>query len=288
MSRNPEVSSTFYSSFQSIRAELESLTPEQLVAINIDVHGAVQTALGCMPELAGHRDAIRARFGAEWVEHLDKLEVYAQAAVQAHGEFLGAQTSSAELQELSRQLVEIRDILVTDATSLVKRKVIDPQALAGLRGTVGFRNQVLDVIQLTAMFRRNWGAVREITPVKIEDLERAETLTTELTRAAGIREQGAASSTSVAEMRQRAFTLFVRTYDELRRAMSFLRWHEGDVDEIIPSLYAGRGGRGKRVEDEPTEPTPVVLEPTPVSDDAEDKPPARPNVGMPGSDPFVS
>lgn len=44
-------------------------------------------------------------------------------------------------------------------------------------------------------------------------------------------------------MRQRAFTLLVSSYDEARRAVSFLRWHEQDLESIAPSLWSGRGAR---------------------------------------------
>jgi hypothetical protein len=64
-------------------------------------------------------------------------------------------------------------------------------------------------------------------------------------RAAGQREQGPAVVVETARIRQQAFTLLVKAYDETRRAVSFLRWREGDADTIAPSLYAGRGGRGK-------------------------------------------
>lgn len=37
--------------------------------------------------------------------------------------------------------------------------------------------------------------------------------------------------------KQRAFTLFVRAYDEARRGLTFLRWHEDDVDDILPTIY---------------------------------------------------
>jgi len=47
------------------------------------------------------------------------------------------------------------------------------------------------------------------------------------------------------DIRQRVFTLFYNLYDEIRRAVSFLRWHHEDADSIIPSLYAGRGGHAK-------------------------------------------
>jgi len=43
--------------------------------------------------------------------------------------------------------------------------------------------------------------------------------------------------------------LVVNTYDEVRRAVHYLRWREGDAEEIAPSLYSGRRRRSKRDED---------------------------------------
>ena len=40
------------------------------------------------------------------------------------------------------------------------------------------------------------------------------------------------------DTRQRAFTLLVTAYDEVRRAVTFVRWAEGDADAFAPSLYA--------------------------------------------------
>ncbi len=49
-----------------------------------------------------------------------------------------------------------------------------------------------------------------------------------------------------AEIRQQAFTLFIRTYDQLRRAVHYLRWEHGDAEEIAPSLYAASRRRSSR------------------------------------------
>jgi hypothetical protein len=57
------------------------------------------------------------------------------------------------------------------------------------------------------------------------------------------KEQGAALVVEVAAQRHRAYTLFVRAYDEVRRAVSFLRWRKGDADDIIPSIYSVRAAR---------------------------------------------
>jgi hypothetical protein len=47
------------------------------------------------------------------------------------------------------------------------------------------------------------------------------------------------------ELRARAFTLLVRHYDECRRAITYVRHHEGDADEIAPSLFT-RAAKPKR------------------------------------------
>jgi hypothetical protein len=75
----------------------------------------------------------------------------------------------------------------------------------------------------------------------------------ELLAAVGLREQGAISTGEAARLRQKAYTFFVRAYEDARRAVVYLRAAEGDADEIAPSLYAGRGGSRRR----PSEEAPV-------------------------------
>jgi len=53
-------------------------------------------------------------------------------------------------------------------------------------------------------------------------------------------------ATEAADVRRRADTLFVRAYDEVRRIVAYLRWHEGDADSIAPSLYAKRKASRRR------------------------------------------
>jgi hypothetical protein len=237
---------SFYGALHQVGDELLAIPVAKLLPVNIEIHAAVVTALGVQPELEGYREEVREWFGDEWAARIDALPTYAKAAAQAHGEFLASQNSSTEVNAVSKELIEMRELLLTDLTSLVNRKRVDAAVLSGLRGSVGFRNQVLDVVQLTAVFRRHWATVGGVTPVAMGDLERAEALAAKLTRLLGVREQGSLEATGIGEMRQRAFTKFVGTYDQLRRAMTFLRWDEDDVDSIIPSLWAGRGGRGKR------------------------------------------
>ena len=55
-----------------------------------------------------------------------------------------------------------------------------------------------------------------------------------------------------------SFTLFANSYDQLRRAVTYLRWEQGDADAILPSLWARSGaGRPAKGEPDPVDPTPA-------------------------------
>ena len=95
--------------------------------------------------------------------------------------------------------------------------------------------------------------------------------------------------------RQRAFTLLARAYDEARRAVSFIRWHEEDADTFLPSLYAGRGGRGAKSNDATETPAPAVGAAAGAVNDSSPEHDAAPGktartvgpVGHPNSSPFI-
>jgi len=60
--------------------------------------------------------------------------------------------------------------------------------------------------------------------------------------------EGRSRSVDPSGERLRAFTLLMAAYDEVRRGMTFLLWKRGDaaIDAVTPSLFKGRGPRGKK------------------------------------------
>lgn len=80
-------------------------------------------------------------------------------------------------------------------------------------------------------------------------------------------------------------------YDQICRMLTYVRWAEDDCDEIVPSLYAGRGRRRTDVGAEDDAPDAVAR----PNDDAEDRDddsdlgpsPAEPSPNN-GGPPFVS
>jgi hypothetical protein len=55
--------------------------------------------------------------------------------------------------------------------------------------------------------------------------------------ALGEREHTPLSASEATQVRNRAYTLAYREYEEVRRGITFLRWYERDFDTIVPSLH---------------------------------------------------
>lgn len=157
-------------------------------------------------------------------------------------------------------------------------------ARRGKQQNARVRSLLEDVNGLVRAFREDAGALLGKSPVTREELDHAAELAARVIEAVGAKEQAPPETAEATLLRQRAFTLFTRAYDEARRAVSFLRWSEGDADIIAPSLWAGRGGRGKAEVKAPgSEVVPSAQ--APVVAPAQPAAPIPP--GFPGSSPFT-
>jgi hypothetical protein len=92
---------------------------------------------------------------------------------------------------------------------------------------MGYKNIAKDVLTRSNLLRVSWDSVssNEAPKFDISNVDQLETYAT--------------------LERQQAYTQFVKTYDQVRRVVSFLRWDDGDADDIAPSLYAGRSSKKK-------------------------------------------
>jgi hypothetical protein len=127
--------------------------------------------------------------------------------------------------------------------------------------------------------------------VQPAELDHAAQLAQRLVTAVGVREQQPVATGAASLQRQQAFTLLLQAYNEVRRAITFLRWNEDDVETIVPSLWAGRGSRAASeasapVPVSPTDTTPGIgtVSPSPAAPAA---PVANVPVGLPGSTPLM-
>jgi len=289
----------FRDAYQSLLGEIRAVPTSELVPINLDIPTAVTTALGALPEIRALRSRVVSEMPQLDVARFDKLEAYTLAIGHAHALYMAASAPQESLDQIAETAATLRETLFSDASALAQRNLLDGQRLAGLKGPHGFRNLAFDLFALAAMMRDNWGAISGKTAIQLTELDQAETLADRILTTVGQREQGPAVVAASAEIRQRAFSLFVSAYDHARRAISFLRWNEDDVDQIAPSLYAGRTtGRRKNSDTQAARPAtppegapkaPGTSEaPKPATPAAQNGGAAGASVGLPQSEPFLN
>jgi hypothetical protein len=264
--------------------------PEQTVERQpkVDASVAAEIVLGSAPQIAHHKAAIVAQFGAAAGTTIDELPMVALATKQADVE-LSAAAVNGDLGPMEADLRAEHTLLFTDAQSLANRKLLDPQRLEAARGTLSYRQLIHSTLVLVALLREHWPAIADQTPIKAADLDRTEEKATRMLTTLGEREQGA-TRVPAAELRLRALTDLVTRYDEVRRMLTYLRWHEGDVDEIAPSLYARRAVGRRAQDDASATTTPAATAPAATTPAAPVAPAASPTAsptGAPAS-PFVS
>ena len=179
--------------------------------------------------------------------------------------------------------------MLADVNSLIAHGLLAPDATSDLLGINGYKNIMTDLATLASILRTNATKVAERTSVRPNELAEAEDLAAKLGKSVGLREQSPQVIAQAARNRQAAFTLFIKAYEEVRAAVQYLRHHEGDADVIMPSLFAGRGGRKKAVADVTDKPntpaTPIVNPPTPAPSGNNGASVAKPNIGENG--PFM-
>lgn len=276
----------FLAAYQRKLPELEKLDKDELASVNLEIPSVLTSVLGSISEIRKLREPAAKALPGFDLKLFDEIEERALAMGYAHSRHAAASLPVLPVQELSDRVVKMRDMLATDCAALAKRGLVDGQRLSALKGPLGYKNQGFDLLVLVAMMREGWARIQGKSAVSAAELDEAETLADQLLTAVGEREQLPAASAATLEIRQRAYTLFIRAYDELRRVAEFLRWHEGDADEYVPSLYAGKKRRGSEVATEGQETSPTAV--TPASAKAE-QPKSHGNVpvGMPNSDPFT-
>jgi hypothetical protein len=246
--------------YQRLSDEIRAVPDSALVPINIDVPSALATVLGAVPKIQKLKPSmdVLPTFN---VGRFDKLQDYALALAHAHTLYLAASAPPQPIEQLVAMGTSLRQVLLADASALAARGHVSAQRLKEVRGSTGYLDLAFDLTTLAALMRETWSAVASHTAVQLAELDRAENIAEQILAAVGARRQTRGAVTASADMRRRAFSLMVGAYDEARRAVGFLRWHDGDADTIAPSLYAGRTGRRRKGAAHESTVTPVAAVP---------------------------
>lgn len=264
----PAPPDTARAAFERLQPELRALPPERLVPVNVDIPTAVSLVLGVAPRLRSFREDIVRMLPHHPIQWLDRLEDIALAAWWVHLHTLSVRqqdTSDDAVQRLVAEATSLRRSLLLAADALADRALIDDTPLQQIRQGQGRIDLANDLVALAALFRTAWDRIEGKTAITREDIDRAAALGMQLLAALGAqRSPSQTEATQAADMRVRAFSLLVHAYDENRRALTYLRWHEDDADDIAPSLFARRAtARKNNTPHTPQDNTPDTPSPPP-------------------------
>lgn len=285
--------------FHAVLPEAQALPTHQLAVFNLDADAAVQVVLGNHPEIKAFVADMATHCPTFDTTHIDRLPVLARALAHIDNVCTLARQPSDELPKLGEEAETLRNRLRHDATALAARGFIDPKLLDKVTGLRGYSNVVADLRVLVIVLRDAWPAIQGKCAIEPGELDQVSELASKIEQLYAVRQESPAVVAQSSDLRARIFTLLNRSYDETRRVITYLRWREGDFDEIAPSIYSARTSASKRKDKQPT-PEPLAAQSGPVDPACAN--PAQPAAasasastgfqrggpdGTPGADPFM-
>lgn len=214
-------------------------------------------------KLAPFLPALGAIFGAALVAMIERLPLVARATKHLDVEVLRA-SPPGDLSPLFQLVEAAYERLMADARVLVVRGLFDEAEVAAARERLGYQAIVKSTLVLVSLFRSEWPKIEGKTLTTLAELDAAEQAAQRFATALLKREHDVERAPFV-ELRDRAMTRLLRDYDEARRALDYLRWHEEDADRYAPSPYATGRRRPRPI-------TPETDAPAPTGDAPKDGP----------------
>ena len=237
--------------YERIADEAAALREADFVMINIDTREAVLTALATVARIEALGIDIESVFRMD-TRPIATIPVYAKGLRWADSRIRPASAVAIDVVRLRR----CRDLLLDECRHLEKRRLLGDISIEGLgrvQDTKSMSNDVLELAGTLEAVRQLRGACVTITA---DEVERASKVADQALLELARRNRG---KDETATLRHRIFALLVRSYDELRRVVTYLRWEHGDAGQLVPSLYnkcrTRRATRGHRTRPDNTEQT---------------------------------
>jgi hypothetical protein len=240
--------------FARVWPEIDAMSAVGLRRITVAVPAAVTIGLGAMPNIEAKMAEIRRILPLFDYERAGRLREYAYAALYAHHRVALSAEGEARLRALVEEAVPLRERLLRTAELHAYYGELDPGVVASIRRGTGHLDTANDLAQIALLFRGARDVLAGRTPVTEADLTRAAELSDAIIDALGRRRvgtDGASTPSQAEEDRIKAFWLFYAVYEESRLAMAYLRRHEGDADQLVPSLFLGHRRRSSSTREEP-------------------------------------
>jgi hypothetical protein len=241
-----EAQPTSADAFERVRVEFEGMKRGDLLPLNIDPVGAAGRARFAVRQAESIRPTIAECLPRFDLGRLERINLYALALIHSQSIFICAKSPPTRVRALLAEGVKLRAGFAEDISGLARRGHVPGIRHGVLRGTTGYANVAADLLALIALLRQYWALVSQKTAVTEAELQRADTIASELILARGMRDRLPDQLAQATLDRQKAFTLCANAYEPLRQALLFLRWEHGDGEKYAPSFFGARKTRKRR------------------------------------------
>ena len=275
--------------YTRLEAAMLALPAEALQPIHANIPFAVTSALGAVPEIMALRPRMLEELPKLRMAMIDGFEEAALALGHADTMHTVSTRTPEEVPVLVERAARKCALFRSDLGALALRDIIDGAPLEQLKGGPGHRNIAFDLFALAHIARTNWQAIQGKTALTPAEISEAEQDADKLATALGLRQQSGSPGAPSAEMRLRAFNLFLQYRAEVERAVLFFFGKR--AQEILPPINTPRGPAKRPAEEEPEAPANTGVHPAvhiaadgETRGDTEDEPT---DVGLPGASPYL-
>jgi hypothetical protein len=226
--------------FDRLLPALRAIPADQVKKPKVDLTIAGGRVLAALPRFNKYAADLKALPHTS-AQLIDELGDRALAMLWAYSSYRGVPQEPSSLPALFDRGSELRKRLLAAADFLVADGKLPASFVAEVREGSGYADLARDLLALGGLFesRERTAQLDAIAPKALVDegLEVAGRMAV----AVGARGQaGAAEEPEVVQMRDRTYTYFSEAFDEARTGLAYLRAKQGDADEILPSVFAGR------------------------------------------------
>lgn len=238
---DPETSGEV-TALDKVRLELRALAPEDIRLPRIDVERAVDLVLRAQVRVEARREEILAACPGFNPDLFEATRLAAMALRDANAAVKRDPCIRREMSDLVAEAKSARRLLLRTAGLVEFLGEPGSARLHEMRGRQDPKMIAEDLIELSSMLEKAWARVETHVPLTRTQLERALKVGEKLLHAL---EEGFETERDSVDLRNRAFTLLRLRYEEMRRVVTYVRWHHGDANEIAPSLFTLRKRRSR-------------------------------------------
>lgn len=223
--------------FDLLSERRAAVTPARLASTRgLDPYRCATLVQAALAALGPYRDAILSHGGLT-AERFDGLASTARAARFAHTRWSITARPQVSLASALADAIEVRDGLLDAARAASRKNLVDGSKLAELGAGRSAEDVGQNLTALHDLLRNAWDKLAGKTALEPADLDTAQEHAEALAYLVGRRDGTDTAVAQAADDRARSVALLVGDWDEVRRAMQFIRYHEDDAEVLAPTLY---------------------------------------------------